>query len=537
MIMRYSKHIIAGLCACFFSIGAVAQQTSILSASPSRKLQIAEFAISNLYVDSVDENKLVETAIIKMLEQLDPHSTYSNPEEVRKLNEPLKGNFDGIGVQFNMSQDTLLIIQPVSGGPSQKAGILAGDRIIMVNDTTIAGVKMSTEDIMSRLRGPKGSKVNLKILRRGVKGLIPFTIKRDKIPVYSVDASYMINDKIGYIKIDRFGATTHEEFMNALNNLKSKGMRDLIIDLQGNGGGYLDAAVNIANELLDKKELIVYTEGKKSRRTEFFAKGDGSFKDGKLIILVDEFSASASEIVTGAIQDWDRGIVVGRRTFGKGLVQRPIDLPDGSMIRLTVSRYYTPAGRSIQKPYESIEKYNQDIIDRYNKGEMISADSIHFPDSLKYYTNKLKRVVYGGGGIMPDYFIPIDTTKYTKFHRDLSNKGAIINSHYKYIDANRKALNKKYADFDTFNNYFEVTPEMLTSLVDEGSKLGVEFNEKEYNESLPLLKLQLKALVARDIWDMNEYYHVINQTNESVSKAIELMNSPNYGGLFKKKNK
>lgn len=535
--MRYFKYIIAGLCTCFFSISAEAQQSSPFSASPSRKLQIAEFAISNLYVDQVDEDKLVETAIVKMLEQLDPHSTYSNSEEVKKLNEPLKGNFDGIGVQFNMSEDTLLIIQTVSGGPSQKAGIIAGDRIIMVNDTTIAGVKMSTEDIMSRLRGPKGSKVNLKILRRGVKELLPFVIKRDKIPVYSVDASYMIDNKIGYIKIDRFGATTHDEFKKSLTELQKRGMKDLIIDLQGNGGGYLDAAINIANELLDKKELIVYTEGKKSNRSEFFAKGDGMFKNGKLIVLVDEFSASASEIVTGAIQDWDRGLVVGRRSFGKGLVQRPIDLPDGSMIRLTVARYYTPAGRSIQKPYESIEKYNKDIIDRYNKGEMISADSIHFPDSLKYATQKLKRVVYGGGGIMPDYFVPIDTTKYTKYHRDLSNKGVIMSFHYKYIDANRKALKKMYGDFDLYDKKFEVTPAMLTSLVDECKKANVELNEKEYTESLPLLKLQLKALIARDLWDMNEYYHVINQTNESVSKAIELMKAPNFDELFMKKKK
>ena len=410
MKLRYL--LMSGLCLCGALL--VSAQNKILN-SPARKLQLAEFAIANLYVDDVDEDKLVEDAIINMLEELDPHSTYSDAEEVKKLNEPLVGNFDGIGVQFNMATDTLFIIQPVSGGPSEKVGILAGDRIIEVNDTVIAGVKMSTEEIMRRLRGPKGTKVNLKIMRRGVSGLLPFTVKRDKIPVYSLDASYMMNKTTGYIRISRFAATTAEEFEKALHDLQKKGMRNLILDLQGNGGGYLNAAIEIANHMLQKGELIVYTEGKRNPRTEFNARGNGDFRDGKLVVLVDEFSASASEIVTGAIQDWDRGTVVGRRTFGKGLVQRPIDLPDGSMIRLTVARYYTPSGRCIQKPYESIEQYNKDLIERYNRGEMLSADSIHFPDSLKAKTLKLGRTVYGGGGIMPDYFVPIDTTYYTDF--------------------------------------------------------------------------------------------------------------------------
>lgn len=396
---------------CSLFIGAHAQNK--LLNSPSRKLQLAEFAISNLYVDKVDEGKLVEAAIIRMLEELDPHSTYSDPEEVKRLNEPLQGNFDGIGIQFNMATDTLFVIQPVSGGPSEKVGILAGDRIIQVNDTVIAGVKMSTEEVMRRLRGPKGSKVNVKVQRNGVNELLPFTIKRDKIPVYSLDATYMVNSTTGYIRISRFAATTGDEFRTALHKLQSQGMKDLILDLQGNGGGYLNAAIEVCDQLLGKKELIVYTEGRRNPRSEFEAKGDGDFLNGRLVVLVDEYSASASEIVTGAIQDWDRGIVVGRRTFGKGLVQRPIDLPDGSMIRLTVARYYTPSGRCIQKPYESVEQYNRDLIERYNRGEMLSADSIHFPDSLKARTLKLGRTVYGGGGIMPDYFVPIDTTMYT----------------------------------------------------------------------------------------------------------------------------
>ncbi len=368
--MKYTMYF-AGLIACFFSIVAAQAQESKFLNSPARKLQLAEFAIANLYVDEVNEGKLVEEAIVKMLEQLDPHSTYSDPEEVKRMNEPLQGNFE-------------------------------------------------------------------------------------------VDASYMIKDKIGYIRINRFAATTHEEFKKALTGLQKKGMKDLILDLQGNGGGYLNAAIDIANEFLGKKELIVYTEGRRNPRSEFFAKGTGEFQNGRLMVLVDEFSASASEIVTGAVQDWDRGVVVGRRSFGKGLVQRPIDLPDGSMIRLTVARYYTPAGRCIQKPYESIEKYNEDLIDRYNKGEMMSEDSIHFPG-------------------------------------------------------------------------FEVTPDMLAQLVATGKEMGVEYNEEEYQKALPLLRLQMKALIARDLWDMNEYYHVINDANESIRKALELLEQPDFEGLLLKK--
>lgn len=510
----------SGLCLCGALL--VSAQNKILN-SPARKLQLAEFAIANLYVDDVDEDKLVEDAIINMLEELDPHSTYSDAEEVKKLNEPLVGNFDGIGVQFNMATDTLFIIQPVSGGPSEKVGILAGDRIIEVNDTVIAGVKMSTEEIMRRLRGPKGTKVNLKIMRRGVSGLLPFTVKRDKIPVYSLDASYMMNKTTGYIRISRFAATTAEEFEKALHDLQKKGMRNLILDLQGNGGGYLNAAIEIANHMLQKGELIVYTEGKRNPRTEFNARGNGDFRDGKLVVLVDEFSASASEIVTGAIQDWDRGTVVGRRTFGKGLVQRPIDLPDGSMIRLTVARYYTPSGRCIQKPYESIEQYNKDLIERYNRGEMLSADSIHFPDSLKAKTLKLGHTVYGGGGIMPDYFVPIDTTYYTDYYLALRDKGAIVQENLKLIDAHRSEWKEKYKTFERFNKRFEVSDEMLEDLISLGKTLGAEFKEDEYKTALPLIKIQLKALIARDLWDMNEYFQVINSINNTVQKGLELI--------------
>ena len=517
--------ILAGLLACFFSIGYLhAQEKKYTKESnPVRKLQLAQFAIANLYVDQVDDNKLVESAIKGMLEELDPHSTYSTPEEVKRMNEPLQGNFDGIGIQFNMAEDTLFVIQPVSGGPSEKVGILAGDRIVEVNDTVIAGVKMSTEDVMRRLKGPKGTLVDVKVLRRGVPELLSFTIRRDKIPVYSLDASYMIAPQTGYIKINRFAATTHAEFMNALASLKSQGMKDLILDLQGNGGGYLNAAIDIANEFLGDEELIVYTEGRRSARRDFYADGNGKHQFGKLVVLVDEYSASASEIVSGAVQDWDRGMVVGRRTFGKGLVQRPIDLPDGSMIRLTISRYYTPAGRCIQKPYENTENYAADLIERYNRGEMMSADSIHFPDSLKCTTLKKGRTVYGGGGIMPDYFVPVDTTLYTDYHRQISYKGVLLKVHYQLMDIHRKEWTKQYKDYASFAQKFEMTEPMMQRLKDEAEKAGIAYNEEQYRKSESLLKLQMKALIARDLWDMNEYYHTINVADESVKKALELL--------------
>ena len=503
----------------------ISNTLSAQSNQAARKLQLAEFAISRLYVDEVNEEELVEKAITSMLEELDPHSTYTNAEEARKMNEPLEGEFEGIGIQFQMMEDTLLVVQPVSGGPSEKVGILAGDRITAVEDTLIAGVKMSTEEIMSRLRGPKGSVVKLTVIRRDIDEPLTFEVKRDKIPIYSLDASYMIAPTIGYIRLNKFGANTIEEFQAALSKLQGQGMKDLILDLQGNGGGYLNAAIDLANEFLPQKSLIVYTEGKASKRSEFVAKGNGNFLKGKLVVLVDEYSASASEIVSGAIQDWDRGTIVGRRTFGKGLVQRPIDLPDGSMIRLTIARYYTPSGRCIQKPYEKGEEedYDNDLAKRLEHGELMHADSIHLPDSLMFKTKRLGRTVYGGGGIMPDYFVPIDTTLYSDYHRDLVAKGVVIKTTLNYIEKNRKALTKNYRKFDDFNRKFEVSNELLDELRKEGEKSGVAFNETEYNTSLPRIKTQLKALIARDIWEMSEYYQVMNQTDNVVQQALKII--------------
>ena len=463
--------------------------------SPIRKLQFAEIAISNLYVDSVDEKKLVEDAIRGMLDKLDPHSSYMTPKEVKDANEPLNGNFEGIGVQFNMIEDTLLVIQPVTNGPSEKVGIIAGDRIVSVNDSAIAGVKMSKEEIMKRLRGPKGTKVKLGVIRQGIKDRLTFTVVRDKIPVKSVDAVYMIRPEIGYIRIGNFGATTHQEFLQGLKTLRDQGMQHLILDLQENGGGYLKAAVDIANEFLQRNDL-------------------------------DSYTASAAEIVTGAIQDQDRGIVVGRRTFGKGLVQRPLDMPDGSMIRLTIAHYYTPSGRCIQKPYTKGENrdYAMDVINRLKSGELTNADSIHFADSLKFETLKERRAVYGGGGIMPDEYIPLDTTVYTRFHRELTAKSIVLQHNLRYVDNHRKQLKKAWTSFDAFKQNFQVPQSLVDAILKDGEKQNIKPKDQaELEKTLPHLRLQLKALIARDIWDMSEYYSIFNEENEMVKRALEVM--------------
>lgn len=513
---------------CFFSFLPLSAQ--LKSDSPLRKLQIAEMAITNFYVDSVNEQKLVEDGIRGMLEKLDPHSTYTDAKETKAMNEPLQGDFEGIGVQFNMIEDTLVVIQPVVNGPSQKVGILAGDRIISVNDSTIAGVKMARIDIMKMLRGKKGTKVKLGVVRRGVKGVLTFVVTRAKIPVHTINASYMIRPNVGYIRIESFGMKTHDEFMSAVDSLKKKGMKTLLLDLQDNGGGYLQSAVQISNEFLKNNDMIVYTEGRRARRQNFKAIGNGRLQDVKVYVLVNELSASAAEIVTGAIQDNDRGTVVGRRTFGKGLVQRPLDLPDGSMIRLTIAHYYTPSGRCIQKPYTKgdLKDYEMDIEKRLKHGELTNPDSIHFDTSQKFYTLRNHRVVYGGGGIMPDYFVPLDTTKYTKYHRLLAAKNIIMNAYLKYVDANRTTLKGLYKSFDTFNKNYVVPQSLLDTIIAEGKKEKVEPKDKaELTATMPYIKVQLKALVARDLWDMNEYYRVWNEQSDILNKAIKLCTAPN----------
>lgn len=518
------------LCAAILSllsIGAVAQfRINMGEDSPLRKLQIAEMAVTNLYVDSVNEDKLVEDGIRGMLEKLDPHSSYLTAKEVKAANEPLQGNFEGIGVQFNMAEDTLLVIQPVTNGPSEKVGIIAGDRIVKVNDTIIAGVKMPKEEIMKRLRGPKGTKVVLAIVRRGIQDTLTFNVVRDKIPIHTIDAAYMVRPKVGYIRIGSFGAATHDEFVESMNKLTKAGMESLILDLQENGGGYLQTAVKIAEEFLQAGDLIVYTNGRQTQRTEYKAKGGGLFTKGKVIVLVDSYTASAAEIVSGAIQDHDRGIVVGRRTFGKGLVQRPIDLPDGSMIRLTIAHYYTPSGRCIQKPYEKGKQkdYAEDMLHRLKSGELMSADSVHFADSLKYYTLKEHRVVYGGGGIMPDEFVPLDTTKYTRFHRELAAKSLVINANLRYVDQNRKQLHRDYKTFEDYCQRFEVPQSVIDGIMAEAEKQNIKpKDDEELQRTLPYLRLQLKALIARDLWEMNEYFTIMGEANDILQRALQLL--------------
>lgn len=520
------RRIIPFLLFLFFTPILFAQGFSSLQ---QHKLTNALTAISNLYVDSINDKKIVESTLETVLKELDPHSLYIPKEEVERVNEPLEGSFEGVGIQFSLMEDTLLVVQTISGCPAEKVGVLPGDRIIYINNELVAGVKMQNSDIFKRLRGPKGSEVTVKI-RRGTKNeLMEFRIIRDKIPLYSVDASYMIGKDIGYIKINNFGSSTVEEFKKALMTLQKKGMKQLIVSLQGNGGGYLNAAIDLADQFLSRNKLVVYTQGLNQPKSVAEATALGMFETGKLIVLVDEYSASASEIVSGALQDWDRAIIVGRRTFGKGLVQRQFPLIDGSMMRLTVARYYTPSGRCIQKPYKNgYDKYEMDLVDRYKRGEFLHADSIHFPDSLKYQTLNLKRTVYGGGGIMPDIFVPLDTANYTNLHRRLVAQGIVNKVCVQFMDKNRAELKRKYATFDKFKKEFEVDDAFLNQLTSaaEKEKVKIKIDSAQFVISKPLIKLQMKALVARDLWEMNEYYQIMDADNESLQKAVQILQTP-----------
>lgn len=505
----------------------------------AKKVATALTIIEKMYVDDIEDDKLADDAIASLLEKLDPHSSYIKADELKEMNEPLEGNFEGVGISFNMMTDTLYVVETIAGGPSEKVGILAGDRIVQVNDSSIAGVKMSTKDIMKRLRGKKGTTVNVKVLRRGVKESINFRIVRDKIPIYSVDATYMLSPTTGYIKISRFGATTHKEFLDALNQLEEQHMQNLILDLQGNGGGYLSTAIDIAKEFLGKDKLLVYTEGRNQPRITEVSKSNGVFEKGKLVILVNEGSASASEIVSGAVQDWDRGIVVGRRTFGKGLVQRQIPLfgnKSASAMRLTVARYYTPTGRSIQKPYINGEKddYDKELLKRYNHGEMLTLDSIQFPDSLKYKTLINKRTVYGGGGIMPDYFVPIDTL--TTYHVQLLAKGLIHKLYLQEADSHRKEILTIYPTLELYKKNYKIEEKVLDRLLKMAEEEKVEFKADEYATSKSTIALQLKALMAQNIYHTSDYYKIMNENNPVFNQGLEIIeNDSLYNSLLKGK--
>ena len=505
-----------------------------------QKLLNAEYAISTLYVDTVNEDKLIEEAIKGMLESLDPHSSYTDAKETKELEEPLQGEFSGVGIQFNMNKDTLYVIQTVPGGPSERVGIIAGDRIITVNDTTIAGVKMKNSDIQKRLRGKKGNNVTVQVKRAGVKELITFRITRDNIPLNSIDASYMLDEQTGYLRISRFGAKTHEEMIDALKDLKKQGMTQLIMDLSDNGGGYLNAAIDMCNEFLERGQLMVYTEGENSPRNEVNANGWGDYKDLHMVVMVNQYSASAAEIFAGAMQDWDRALVVGRRTFGKGLVQRPFRFEDGSMMRLTVARYYTPSGRCIQKPYDRGDKkaYEKELLDRANEGEYYSLDSIQFNDSLRYTTRLNGRTIYGGGGVMPDVYVPIDTTEYTTYYRDLVAKGITNQYAISYVDKNRKSIAKKYKTVKDFDENFIVTDEMMRDFIALGEKDSVKYDEEKYRTSESLLKDIIKGLIARDVYSSASAYSVvINHRNRDLKAAIEVLNDrERYARLLREGN-
>ncbi len=495
-------------------------------AEQSRKFNKLLAFIEALYVDSVDMEKLVEVAIVNMLKEMDPHSIYISKDEVQRMNEPLEGSFEGIGIQFRIMEDTLVVVGVISGGPSERIGLFNGDRIITVDGDNIAGVEIQNSDVTSMLRGEKGTRVDIEVVRRGVKGVLDFAIIRDRIPIYSVDANYIIDGKIGYVKLNRFAKTTDDELDEVFNNFRDNKIKDIILDLSGNTGGYMDKSISLADEFLTKDKVIVFTDGQKISRTDYNSTRRGRFHDGKLIVIVDEGSASASEIVSGAIQDWDRGVVLGRRTFGKGLVQRPVTLTDESVVRLTIAQYYTPTGRPIQKPYEcGYDDYIRDISNRWTKGEFISADSIDFPDSLKYETLVFKKTIYGGGGIMPDEFIPIDTAQRSEYHIHLLRRGVLFTFISRYVDNNRTEINEKYPDFETFKNNFVVDKNILEQI----NEMAIE--EKIYQDSLETatpeqikyMENHIKSLVAGDLWETNNFWQIFNNYNQNYKRALEII--------------
>ena len=525
--MKKMKYLAAAVICAAATFGISAQYSRSNSASrQQQKLLMVENIVNNLYVDNVDEEKIVENAVRGILENLDPHSSYSTKEETTSSQETMQGSFSGIGIQFNMQKDTLYVVQTIAGGPSEKVGILPGDRFIAVDDSIIAGRKLKNTDIMKRLRGPKGTKVNIKVKRGSNTDLLEFRITRDDIPLNSIDAVYMADGKTGYIRLSRFAATSYKEFKDAITKLKKQGMQQLILDLTDNGGGYMQIAAQIANEMLNRGNLIVYTQGRKSPRQNLNADGSGTFRTQKVVVMINQFSASASEILSGAVQDWDRGVVVGRRSFGKGLVQREFLLPDSSSFRLTIARYYTPTGRNIQKPYVKgdREDYDKDIIDRYNHGELQSADSIHFADSLKHTTLRLHRTVYGGGGIMPDVFVPLDTTQYTDYHRRLVAKGIIPQFALRYVDKNRADLKAQYPDAQKFIKEFTVTDEMLNNLVDAGKAEKVDFDKSQFAKSKEMLRTFVKAAIANDLFSTGAYFQIVNEQNDIYKEALSIIN-------------
>jgi carboxyl-terminal processing protease len=496
------------------------------------KMRLAWQLVTTFYVDSVDDHNMAEEAITAMLETLDPHSVYIPAEEVEAMNEPLDGNFEGIGIEFMILNDTLTVVATISGGPSEKVGLTAGDRITAIDGKNVAGTGLTNSDVFDLLRGPKGTEVRIEVLRNGK--LLDFVIERDQIPIFSIEASYMMTPKTGYIKISRFAQSTHREFVEALDKLKEEGIDNLVLDLRGNGGGYLKAALDIADEFIGGQKLLLYTEGMAIPRSEYDSGPDDLWEDGRLVVLIDEGSASASEIVAGAIQDWDRGVIMGRRSFGKGLVQRPFSMPDGSEIRLTIAKYYTPSGRCIQKPYDKgLQEYHSEIYERFEHGEMMHPDSVHLPDSLIFSTMVKKRAVFGGGGIVPDVFIPLDTTYYTDYYRDLVATGSVNRLIMDKLDLYRDKWSAEYNSYPDFEDRFVVPDDFIEELTGRGEKAGVAKNEDQLKISYDWVKLQMKALIARNLWSTSEYYQTLNPALPFSEKVIHLIENRNaYSDVF-----
>lgn len=562
--------------------------------SAENKMSFTLYMIRNFYAEKPEMETIVEKGIINMLKELDPHSVYISKEDVKKMNEPLQGNFDGIGVSFQIMKDTIYVVDVIRGGPSEKVGMQSGDKILSVDDKIATGDSIKNDWVFKNLRGEKGSKVKVTVERKGRNDLIDFNITRDKIPILSVDTWFMLDKDLGYLRLDRFAQNSLEEVLEAMKDLKSKGMKNLIFDLRGNGGGYLDVAFKLCDEFLSGDKLLVYTEGVSSPRFDYKASKEGSFENGKLVILIDETSASASEIVSGAVQDWDRGVILGRRSFGKGLVQRPFNLPDGSQIRLTTSRYYTPSGRCIQKPWnDGMDSYFSDYMRRYQHKELITADSISFPDSLKYTTNN-KRIVYGGGGIMPDVFVPIDTSRASDYLINLRSKGIFNDFSMRWVEENRESFLKKYPEFEDYNKVYS-SLELMKDFEVFAKKEGIERNEikkewvnammmeeihkivkdtvnhyysyqnyakellsnKEMREELlnkaiaedkkmeemmkksdTYIESTLKAIIARNLYGVNYFYQTIKDTDEGLQKAISVIkNDKLYNTLLLSPNK
>ena len=509
------------------SISAITfAQNKINPSETTQKLATTMYIIDNFYVDSTDMPKLTEEAITAMLKSLDPHSAYIAAKDVQKANEELVGSFEGIGVTFQILRDTILVVSAVPGGPSEKVGIMAGDRIVTIDGEDAFGKKVNNEYVTKHLRGEKGTKVVLGIKRGDDPELIDFEVIRDKIPLNSINSYFMVDKKIGYIKLDKFAQQSVEEFENALKDLKKQGMQSLIFDLRGNSGGYLQTAFGLGNEFLGSDKTVVFTEGLKSPKQIFATDQDGNFRDGRLVVLIDEGSASASEIVSGAVQDWDRGVLIGRRSFGKGLVQRPFNLPDGAQIRLTTARYYTPTGRCIQRSYEKgSEDYFKEMTKRLEHGEYYHADSIKLADSLKYYTLNSHRTVYGGGGIMPDIFMPVDTTYSSKLFTDLVRKNVFNSYCIDYVLANREKIHNDYPEFAKYNKKFNVDDAMMEDFKKVAEQKEVKWDEEQFERSKEWIKLRIKAMIAQNVWDIDKFYQVVMKDDKMILKAIEILNS------------